>query len=106
MPGKSGGSGSRRRDLRQSRLQGGFLSMVERSLEHRAAFAFEPVKNLVCRDLAHQYEERRGSGLNGGSGLPQPFVVNADIGQISAERAGPSAEATPTQDHQKTQANK
>src|SRR6476620_8466923 len=62
--------------------------MVERSLQYRATFAFEPIKNLVRGDFAHQYEERRGSGLNGDSGLLHPFVVNADIGQISAERAG------------------
>ena len=53
--------------------------MVERSLEHSAAFAFEPVKNLVCRNFARQYEERRGSGLNRSSGLLDPFVVDAYV---------------------------
>jgi len=43
--------------------------------------------------------------LNGGSGLLHPFVVNADIGQISAERAGRGAKGSASKRHQKDQAN-
>src|SRR6185312_11400844 len=75
-------------DLCQGRLQGGFLRVVERSFQYRAAFAFEPLKDLIRRDFAHQYEERCSPRLNGGGGLLHPFVVNADIRQIPAERAG------------------
>ena len=46
------GSRYRRLDLCQGRLQGGFLRVVERSLQHRAAFAFEPLKDLVRRDYS------------------------------------------------------
>src|SRR6476660_907661 len=51
------------------------------------------------------YEERCGSGLNGGCGLFHPFVVDADIRQISAERAGRCAKGSASQRHQKDQAN-
>jgi hypothetical protein len=79
--------------------------VVARSFQYRAAFAFEPLKDLVRRDFAHQYEERCGSRLNGGGGLFHPFVVNADISQISAERAGRCAKGSANQRHQKDQAN-
>jgi hypothetical protein len=43
--------------------------------------------------------------LNGGSGLLHPFVVDADISQISAERSGRCAKSCTSQRHQKDQAN-
>ena len=72
---------------------------------NRAALAFEPLKDLVRRDFAHQYEKRCGPGLNGGGGLLHPFVVDADIRQISTERAGRCAKGSANQRHQKDQAN-
>jgi len=46
----------RRLDLCQGRLQGGFLRVVEGRFQYCAAFAFEPLKDLVRRDFAHKYE--------------------------------------------------
>ena len=40
-------------DLCQGRLQCGFLRVVERSFQYRAAFAFEPVEDLLPRPPQH-----------------------------------------------------
>src|SRR5438034_11157889 len=80
--------------------------MVERRLEHRTALTLEPLKHFVCGYLPHQHEERCRSGLDGSSSFFHPFVVDTNIGQISAKRAGRCAEGRTGQRHQKDQTNK
>ncbi|SDJ62953.1 cAMP-binding domain of CRP or a regulatory subunit of cAMP-dependent protein kinases [Bradyrhizobium sp. Rc2d] len=103
-------SGGRRRhtclNACQSGLESRFFRMVERRLQHSAAFTLETFKHFVGRHLANQHEEGSGSGLNGGSRFLHPFVLDADIGQISAKSAGRRTEGSARQRHQKDQANK
>src|SRR5579871_6216238 len=75
------GSGSRRYRLHagQGSLQGGFLGMVERCLQHRAALTLEALQHLVAADLADQHEQCRGARLNSCRDLLHPSIVDTDI---------------------------
>src|SRR3974377_2340187 len=72
----------RRLNSCEGSLQSRFFRVVERSLQHCAAFTFETFKDFVCSYLTHQHKECGSSGLNGGGGFLHPFVIETDVREI------------------------
>jgi hypothetical protein len=62
---------------------------------YRTPGASQCGKDLVGRHLADQQEQRGIAGLQRPRRLPHKVVVDAEIGQLSAERAGSSTKCAP-----------
>jgi len=75
----------------QRRLQGLLLGFVERTAHHSAARATQCGKDLVGCHLTDQQEQRGIARLQRSRSLPHELVVDAEIGQLSAERTGSRA---------------
>src|SRR5215469_7844061 len=94
-----------RLDAGQRGLQRRFLGMIQRGLQHRSAFALETFEHLVGGDLPQKDEQRRRSGLDDGRRLFHEFVVDAEIGQSTADSTAGGAQGSTRKRHQEYQAD-
>ncbi|MET4356303.1 opacity protein-like surface antigen [Bradyrhizobium sp. RT9b] len=65
-------------------MQRGFLGVVKRGLQHCAAFTLETLKDLVCGHLSHEHEQCGRPGLDRGSRLLHPFVIETISGAVTS----------------------
>src|SRR6516165_5642661 len=97
------GSGLGCDGARQSPLQSLLLGVVEGGAQHRAADTLKTRQHLVGGHFADQQEQRRVARLQALRNILHELVVDADIRQGAAERAGGCADRRAGERHQKDQ---